>query len=142
MKNQVLDTRDLSEKRDELKQEIVDAFNENFEGVATIDSYEDLEDFEGQGNVSEFLEDFESEIQEINEIDLIENDLSEFNHGETLIHEDYWVDYCQELCEDVGYISKDFPSWIEIDWESTAQNISADYTTVRYQGEDFYARSV
>lgn len=41
----------------------------------------------------------------------------------TLIRDEYFTTYVQELCEDIGYISKDFPGWIAIDWETTAENV-------------------
>ena len=36
-------------------------------------------------------------------------------------------DFTQNLLDDLGYIPKDFPSWIEIDWEATASNVMQDY---------------
>ena len=65
---------------------------------------------------------------------------SEWDYGEQLICEDYWIDYVKELCEDCGYIPKDFPHWIDIDWESTARNVAQDYTTITFDGADYYVR--
>jgi hypothetical protein len=36
-------------------------------------------------------------------------------------------DFVQNLCEDVGDIPKDLPSYIYIDWERTAKDIMMDY---------------
>ena len=36
-------------------------------------------------------------------------------------------DFTQNLLDDLGYIPKDFPSWIEIDWEATASNVMQEY---------------
>lgn len=63
-------------------------------------------------------------------------------HGETLIRESYWVDYCEELCKDIGDMPRDIPHYIEIDWEKTADNIAADYSTVDFDGVTYYIRSV
>lgn len=52
---------------------------------------------------------------------------SDWDHGETLIAEDYWVDYVEDMLKDTGYISDDLPDWIVIDWEATAENVAADY---------------
>ena len=35
--------------------------------------------------------------------------------------------FAEELVENIGYISDDFPSWIYIDWERTAQSVMYDY---------------
>ena len=151
MKNQVLDTRDLIEKRDELRTQIFEDFKNRFESeIEDIDDFEDFEsretfedsDLVEELDITEFLELWDDEFDEIAEINEIEEECSEFQYGETLISEDYWEDYCRDLVEDCGYISKDFPSWIEIDWEATASNISADYTTVNYQDETYYIRNV
>ena len=36
-------------------------------------------------------------------------------------------DFVQEIVEQHGWISDDFPSWIYIDWERTAQSVMYDY---------------
>lgn len=60
----------------------------------------------------------------------------------TLILEDDWVEYCKELLEDIGELPKDLPSYIAIDWEATARNIAQDYSTVSYDGQEWYYRDV
>lgn len=140
MRQDCIDTRDLIEKRDELKQQILDSFLETFEHYE--DRTDDFEDilFEEE-EVQSWKEDWEDELKEIEEIDNIENELgSEFDYGVTLVNEDYWEDYVKDLLIDCGYISKDFPSWIEIDWDATANNVKQDYTEVEYQGETYYGR--
>jgi antirestriction protein len=58
----------------------------------------------------------------------------------TLISEVYFIEYAQELCQDIGAIPDDFPSYIEIDWEVTARNIQMDYTEVEIDGTTYYFR--
>lgn len=136
-----MDTRDLQEKRDELMDEVLTAFNETF-GLEA-DYYEEVE----QGDIpeaewAEFLSKWEDEISHINEINGLEKEIgSEFGHGEYMIPSDEWEDYVQDLVQDCGYISKDFPSWIYIDWERTAKDVAYDYMVVTYQGEDYYVRN-
>ena len=57
------------------------------------------------------------------------------------IEEDDFEDYCEELVIDCGYIPKDFPSWIEIDWEATASNMKQDYSELDYQGITYLFRA-
>jgi len=64
-----------------------------------------------------------------------------WKYGETLIRESAFTDYVEELCQDCGFISKDFPWWIEIDWDQTARNVANDYTTVNFDGIDYYIRN-
>ena len=58
-----------------------------------------------------------------------------------MIEEDDFEDYVRELLVDCGYISKDFPYWIEIDWEATSENVKQDYSELEYKGETYYFRS-
>ena len=136
-----IDTRDLAERREALKQEILDSFLEHFPHYEEMtESFEDIR-FEEE-EIESWKEFFEDELKEIEEIDDIENELgSEFEYGVTLVDVDDFEDYCEELMEEFGYIPKDFPSWIEIDWESTANNVKVDYMEVTYQGNSYLGRS-
>ena len=136
-----LDTRDLVERREALKQEILDSFLENFPHYEEMtESFEDIR-FEEE-EIESWKEDFEDELKEIEEINTIEDDLgSEFEYGVTLVDVDDWEEYVEELLEDIGYIPKDFPSWIEIDWGATADNVRQDYIEVDYQGNSYLGRA-
>ena len=135
-----LDTRYLAERREALKQEILDSFLENFPHYEEMtESFEDIR-FEEE-EIESWKEYFEDELKEIEEIDSIETELgSEFEYGVTLVDVDDWEEYVEELLEDIGYIPKDFPSWIEIDWEATADNVKVDYMEVTYQGNSYLGR--
>jgi hypothetical protein len=137
----ILDTRDLAERREALKQEILDSFLENFPHYEEMtDSFEDIR-FEEE-EIESWKQDFEDELKEIEEINSVEVELgSEFEYGVTLVDVDDWEEYVEELLEDIGYIPKDFPSWIEIDWEATANNVKVDYIEVTYQGNSYLGRS-
>ena len=136
----ILDTRNLAERREALKQEILDSFLENFPHYEEMtESFEDIR-FEEE-EIESWKEYFEEELKEIEEIDDVENELgSEFEYGVTLVDVDDWEEYVEELLEDTGYIPKDFPSWIEIDWKATANNVRQDYTEVTYQGNSYLGR--
>ena len=137
----ILDTRNLIETRDELKQEILDSFLENFPHYEEMtESFEDIR-FEEE-EIESWKEDFEDELKEIEEIDDVENELgSEFEYGVTLVDVDDWEEFVEQDLEDIGYIPKDFPSWIEIDWKATANNVRQNYTEVTYQGNSYLGRS-
>ncbi len=61
-------------------------------------------------------------------------------HGATLIRESYFVEAMQELCEDIGDIPKEMPSYLVIDWEATARNLRMDYTEVDFDGIAYLVR--
>ena len=134
------DTRDLAEKRDELKQEILDSFLENFPHYEEMtESFEDIL-FEEE-EIESWKQDWQEEIDQITCIDEVEDEIgSEFDFGVTLIPEDDFTDYVEDLLKGCGYISDDLPSWVEIDWESTAENVKQDYSELEYEGESYFYR--
>ena len=137
-----LDTRDLETTRDELKQQILDSFLETFPQYEEMtESFEDI-CFEEE-EIESWKSDFENELKQIEEIDTIENECSEFSFGETLIDEDDFEEYCQEFIEDCGYISKDMPMIISnnIDWTGIADDMKQDYSEIEYQGNTYLYRS-
>lgn len=58
----------------------------------------------------------------------------------TLIADSYFVDAMRELVQDVGDLPKDIPSYLEIDWDATAENLRADYSSVEYLGTTYWYR--
>jgi hypothetical protein len=46
--------------------------------------------------------------------------------------------FAEQLCEDIGYIPRDFPSFIHIDWEWTAKEIMMDY----FESDGYYFRNL
>ena len=136
----VLDTRDLIEKREELKEEIFNDFLECFPQYEDMtDSYDDI--LMEEEEIQDWKEGWSEEINHIEEIDSIEDEVSEFNDGTTLIDESDMEEYVEDLLKEIGYIPKDFPSWIEIDWSSTTDNVKEDYSEVTYQGTEYFYRN-
>lgn len=126
----ILDTRDLIEKQEGLKDLLVASFD-----IEDVYSYEDFI----ETATEEFKDNYLEEIEEIEEIESLLNEIgNEAKHGITLIHQEDFVEYVEEFIKDLGYISKDFPSWIEIDWEATANNVKVDYSEIEYKGEWYY----
>lgn len=141
--NTTFDSRDLVEYRDELEQEIIDAYNErmqeNDEEWEDIDSVDDITD-------DDFASEWEEQIQELEEINSFISqleDYGDFEHGEQIIHEDYFTEYAEEFVKELGYLPDNFPYWIEnhIDWEGVADDLKADYTEAEYQGDTYYMRA-
>jgi hypothetical protein len=64
----------------------------------------------------------------------------DWTYGATLVRDSYFTTYAQELCEDIGDVPRNLPSYIEIDWEATARNIRQDYTSVEFDGVTYWVR--
>ena len=94
-------------------------FIENHSEEEFVDHYETYnrlcEDY-GQGLIDEFIEDF---------------DVSTIENFEDMYQGQYrnGAEFAEQIATDCGYITRDLPSWIEIDWQKTWDNaLSYDYT--------------
>jgi hypothetical protein len=63
-------------------------------------------------------------------------------YGPTLMSEDYFPSYVQEFVTDCGYLPDNLPSFIasNIDWDGVADDMKQDFTSVTFDGEDWYIR--
>lgn len=150
--NDVIDSRDVIERIEELETErnvLVEAIADAAaRQVKVLHESKEIRD-EARNNYNSAESELqlwdEDEGDELKALKALaeegENATSEWRHGETLIREDYWVEYVQELCKDIGDIPKDIPHYIVIDWEKTADNIAVDYSTIDYDGVSYYIRS-
>lgn len=78
-----------------------------------------------------------SEAKKIND----ESSGGDWEDGVMLIRDDYFTEYAQDLCAEIGDVSKNLPSYIEIDWDATAKNIQQDYTSVDIGDDTYWYRS-
>ena len=86
------------------------------EFVHHYETYNRLCEDYGQNLVDEFIEDFD--------VSTIEN-FEDMYQGQY----DSGADFAEQIATDCGYITRDLPSWIEIDWQKTWDNaLSYDYT--------------
>ena len=146
-----LDTRDLQKLQEELQEEKdaletnVEEAEENYADLLNAETC-DIEDGAQEAAkqslevartaLVEWVEENQEELDELNNL---ENAVgSEWAYGETLIPAQEFVEYCQELCEDIG---GKVPDYIVVDWEATAENLKADYSEVDYQGTTYLFRS-
>ena len=148
-----LDTRDLKERKEELealRDAVTDAQSE-------LDQHRDGKPSEEEEEFAEWEEEEESleealmdalhefrdhEKEELKELEELESEISDFNHGETMIPVDDFKDYARELAWVLGAIDSD-TKWPlnHIDWEAATEALTQDYTIVSYQGDDYYVRA-
>lgn len=141
----ILNTYDLVEERNDLQEQILDVYKEEF---SEVDDFNDI-DFDDPhkdyvNDIDIFLEQFELELLDIDDINELEDVTrysgDSFENGIVLINEDDWEQFVEDYLEKLGYTPKDFPSWIVIDWYSTANNVREDYTEVGFRGQTYLYR--
>jgi len=116
----ILDTRDLQQKMDELQGE--------------------LDGLESEQDIAEFNDDKDRGVL-LNQLKEAESEVPEWSHGEVLIKDSYFTDYQKEQLSDLGYIPDDFPWWIVIDYEATAENMKTDYSSITLGDDEYWYRS-
>jgi hypothetical protein len=84
------------------------------------------------------------EAEELATLQALADEASQYSedwqYGVSLIRRSAWVEVCKMLLEDCGGIPKDLPHYVVIDWEATAENMEADYTSVDFGGVEYLIR--
>ena len=129
----IIDTRDIIERIAELRAEWAGAT-----GADPDDFHLSGDDYlagldEGDRDELVALEEFRDEYAD---------SFADWEYGETLIRDDYFTTYAQELADDMGAIP-DYYSWPTscIDWERAARDLRMDYTATEIDGVTYWGRS-
>jgi hypothetical protein len=142
----IIDLRDIIERLEEIETDLLEVFNEQQEIEGDDTQTDDAED-------SAFIEwtkqTLHEDAEEYQELKAILEDLKGCGGDEqwrgdwypiVLIRDDYFTDYCMELVQDIGDLPRDIPTYLEIDWEKTADNLRMDYSECEIDGETYYFR--
>ena len=143
----VFDSRDLIEYLEFLGTELVDEYNNiviNNDSEGEYDEVDEVEEIDFDN--PDFAVLMGVEIDHFSEVKDFVGKLEgygDFSSGVSIIHEDYFTEYCAESCYLVGDLSRDLPYHIEsnINWDGVAQDLMGDYTEYDYNGDSFYMRS-
>lgn len=155
MSRNTIDTRDLYKRQQELQdlKDAVENAKEELDQLSTgkPDEDDELEAFEewekeieaAQSTLDDAQAEFGTDEQEeLEELDGLESEIGRgWRDGETMIPEYEFEDYARELADDIGGTKDDVWPYTCIDWERAAKELAMDYTTVSYQGSDYYVRS-
>lgn len=128
-----IDSRDVVKRIEELTDELQELAD---------DQDVDLDDPTAVRNMKTFgLEDEAEELADLLDLQSQAEGYTDWRHGATLIHEDYFKKYAQEFAEDIGAVNRD-ANWPYtcIDWDQAAADLQQDYTGVEFAGETFYVR--
>jgi hypothetical protein len=62
----------------------------------------------------------------------------------TLIPHDEFEDYARDMAESIGAIDPSADSWplTYIDWTAAAEGLATDYTSITFDGTDYYYKAV
>lgn len=126
----VIDSRDVIERIEELQGERETACDEPGHGYDCARRQEWDEDEDGQ------------ELKKLLALQDEASSSPDWQHGEALIADGYFEEYAQELAEDIGAIQKG-ATWPNdcIDWEEAASRLKQDYYSVTYGETEYWIRA-
>lgn len=130
----IIDSRDLIARIEELEGEIAELEEERDElGEERIDR---IDEIRGE------LEIMKADLKALKEFASEAEYGADFEFGEALIRDSYFVEYAQELAEDLGYINKEV-SWpyTALDWEKAAEELKQDYRSADFDGIEYWIRA-
>lgn len=136
----IIDSRDIIERLEELESEIQDALDELNEGQ------ENQIDFNDFINSDEYDTPDQDTIDEYKALKALDEQgrgyAPDWTYGEALINEKYFTEYAEELADDIGAIDKK-AGWplTHIDWNAAAEDLKQDYTEIDFDGTTFLVRS-
>jgi len=151
----VIDSRDVIARIEELQGErkaLVEALDEAAEAVSNfansdegaegaLETLEEAEDT-ARDDLQEWDDDNKDELDALVALqDEAEGYSADWTHGATLIRDSYFEEYAQEFAEELGMVNKD-ARWPNnhIDWESAAEELQQDYTSVDFDGVAYWVR--
>ena len=112
------DSNDVENRIDELQDDFDSWKDENPES-----DDEEFEDYDELTTLNEFKDEHDSRV---------------WRSGIFFINESYFEDYAEQYAYDVGDIREDSPMVNHIDWESYADDLKSDYTSIDFDGETYY----
>jgi hypothetical protein len=133
----ILDIRVLAELAKECDALIEDADSEDADADEVAEARETLE------KLASFCADLGYSV-DAEDPEAVSDQLTSIGDNEpTLIAEDHFVDYCEELCKDIGDLPSELPWYISnhIDWNGVADTLKQDYSEVELDGETYLTRA-
>ena len=115
-------------------QELLDEYNETYDC-----SYNDMVDFikeYGEDKFREYYEQYETLVSDYDR-GLVDEYIEYYfldaiDHFEDAYSGEYesGAEFAEQMVADMGYINNNIPSWVEIDWQATWENLSDDYAEI------------
>jgi len=134
--DEIIDSRDVIERIEELEGELESAHEALNIEPSFASWVKDQRLFSSSDHFDEA-----TELHALKKLqDEAEGYAPDWRYGATLIREDHFTEYCQELLDDIGDLPKDLPGYIAIDWDKTADNLRVDYTEVDFDGTTYLVR--
>ena len=125
-----LSTGQMQEETQELLDEYNELYNWEYNDMCDfIESYGEDDFITHYETYQRLVDDYEEVVDEFIE----DFDVSSIENFEDMYQGQYesGAEFAEQICQDCGYITRELPSWVEIDWQKTWDNaLSYDYTLI------------
>lgn len=154
----VIDSRDIIDRIDYLEDERATLESNVTDAQEAVDELADEdadEETQAQSDAKDALASAQEALKDWDEsdegeelaklkalADECEGYVGDWRHGATLISEDYFEKYAEELAGEVTEYNPNKVSWpfTCIDWTQAAEELKQDYTSVDFDGVDYWVR--
>lgn len=141
----IMDSRDIIKRIGELKPFHVELLAGEYDELDSFATEAEAEDFRQEQDKPEEWEVVEDgdESDELRILTaLADEGITEWEDGATLIRHSYFTEYAEQLADDLGLINKDV-DWPlnHIDWDAAADALKIDYTSVDFDGVEYWVRA-
>ena len=113
-----------------------DLFRELEADGIDADEMQEFIDEHGHKDFILYFEDYQQAVEEWDK-EIVDSFLEEFCFSDLSRISDAYngqydsgAEFAEQLVSDCGYIQRELPYWIEVDWEKTWDNLSYDYTEI------------
>ena len=139
----ILDTRDLNKRLKELEDEreaLEESLTEARIEAMDCDTDEKEEYDDNVTDAIEALQEWDDEYkEELDELYTMRDEIPEWRRGETLIAEEDFAEYAEQLADDLYGVKHHWP-FNHIDWDTAADELKSDYSSIDYQGTTYLYR--
>lgn len=139
----VIDSRDVIRRIDELEGDL----RTEFDSISEQNEAADTAAFEAwvastADDSTAVFQDDAAELQILRALAEEGEASPDWQHGETLIRDDYFERYARDLADDMGVGGND-TAWPgrHIDWEAAAEELKHDYMSVSFDGVEYWIRA-
>ena len=118
----------------EMTDSATELFNELVDDGHDADDLQTFIDEHGKSNFVDYIEEYLQAVDQYGE-EVVESFLEIFDIDSIGSLSDAYMgqydsgaEFAQSIAEDCGEVPRDMPSWIEIDWKASWDNLDYDYT--------------
>jgi hypothetical protein len=131
----IIDSRDVIARIEELAADVARLVELRDADTLTDEERDEL------AEITEAVTGADSELAVLQALADEASSAADWQYGEALIRDSYFVEYAQQLADDLGVIDSD-AKWPanHIDWEAAADELKVDYFNVEFDGVTYWIR--